>query len=501
MKSQSCCSCLPPRTANSNPSTPWSRYRHGCDPPPDGQRPSKACCSTHTSDQASWRVVHHNNFSSFSHFSPFQNTHWLPKPQLPIFFRRAFPCHQFHQRRFSPSCMTWSPTVNIIPMTCTTNRKNTARCTKDPWLQVRATGARSAIQIGADVASRMLQQEFDACIPFNGYVPDDLRQALPNVDKQSFPRTGTIISNADKQRLSAEYERVNPSYNSNSNSNLGIQTQLSSQVFTAIAPRYDNVQKPSTQLKIFSRGTEPSEQTQPEGQTSQELLAIVPPSRNEGMDAALPLPQAAITFDLPIHVLSMTGEDTLVKAGVYEVEPILDLQLSLAREGQSAILLPATVGTHRESLKQSVALLMSGESNDVRHLVFLTPDGKRFDAVGSTSGITSRGIGMAVPLPDRTLQTAIIKASAQAVPPPCRPNPYPVGPRNLPVPCTSWSGQVYTGDTPAGVGFSPSTPVPYLDGTNMLNAFLDKTSGAFRVVHPPDACYISEIKVKWQLAP
>ena len=61
----------------------------------------------------------------------------------------------------------------------------TARCTRDPWLQS------------------------GACNPFGAYVPDDLRQAFTDIDKQSFPRTATIISAADKQRLYAEYQRAN----------------------------------------------------------------------------------------------------------------------------------------------------------------------------------------------------------------------------------------------------------------------------------------------------
>jgi hypothetical protein len=62
----------------------------------------------------------------------------------------------------------------------------TARCTRDPWLQS------------------------GGCTPWGAYVPDDLRQALPDIDKQSFPRTGNVIAPADKRRLYAEYLRINP---------------------------------------------------------------------------------------------------------------------------------------------------------------------------------------------------------------------------------------------------------------------------------------------------
>ena len=86
-----------------------------------------------------------------------------------------------------------------------------------------------------------------------------------------------------------------------------------------------------------------------------------------------------------------------------------------------------------------MALVLPGQSNDEQHIVLLTPDGNRFGALGSTSGVQSRGTGMVGALPDKTLKDAIIQASAQPaseLPPPCQQNPVPSGPRWLPVPCT-----------------------------------------------------------------
>ena len=61
----------------------------------------------------------------------------------------------------------------------------TARCTSDPWLQS------------------------GGCGPRGSYVPDDLAQAFPNLMTQSFPRTGSVISASDRNRLYAEYARIN----------------------------------------------------------------------------------------------------------------------------------------------------------------------------------------------------------------------------------------------------------------------------------------------------
>jgi hypothetical protein len=242
----------------------------------------------------------------------------------------------------------------------------TARCTKDPWLQT------------------------SICNPFGAYVPDDLRQALPDIDKQSFPRTGKIISAADKRRLSAEYQQVNPSYFSK----FGIEPRMSSKVLQApISQSAAAVGKPSSQFNIFSRGTESAEQAQSEtlqqqGKTASSEEVHVTDAEN---DLASLAGATAITLDRPLHFMSANGEDTLVKAGQYGIEPIMDLQLALSGEGQAPVLLQAISSAHTETVAQATALLVRGAQEDQWHLVYVTPDGMRLDAVGSTSGISSRG--------------------------------------------------------------------------------------------------------------
>ena len=79
------------KSGNPNHSTPWGRYRHGCDPPLDCQRQSKASCSTCTSGQVFCRIVQPTHFSFLLEtLSPFQDVHRAHKPQPAFPFREVF---------------------------------------------------------------------------------------------------------------------------------------------------------------------------------------------------------------------------------------------------------------------------------------------------------------------------------------------------------------------------------------------------------------------------
>jgi len=91
------------RIGNPNHSTPWGRYRHGCDPPACGGR-SNVRGPTCTSVQPSRRFVHHIAFPSFSHSSSFQNIHQRHKPQSSFPFRETFLIGQTRHRISSLLC-------------------------------------------------------------------------------------------------------------------------------------------------------------------------------------------------------------------------------------------------------------------------------------------------------------------------------------------------------------------------------------------------------------
>jgi len=335
----------------------------------------------------------------------------------------------------------------------------TARCTRDPWLQS------------------------GGCNPFGAYVPNDLRQAMPDIDKQSFPRTGSVISPMDKKRLYAEYRRANPL----PGEQLGIQQRIPSQIVQAPKPADTGiVQKPRSNLNIFSRGIETMDVPQAEAGMPDQPADTT--TFLESESDAPPAPPTTIKLDQGLHFQSTKGDDIFVAASVYEIEPVLDLQVSLSKEGQQAILLPAEQDTHAETLTHPVAILVQEEQTDRRHLILLMPYGQRYDVVGSIFGIQSRGPGMVAPKPSAQTKEAMAAATSPNTSgfplPPCRPNPNPFGPRWIPVPCTM-----------------PEPALPYLDGSYVLHACVNNNTGAFRLVRPADVCPApsGEVKVKLQL--
>ncbi|MCA9421250.1 MAG: hypothetical protein KC592_09535 [Nitrospira sp.] len=84
MKAQSCYASPWPKTGNPNLSTPWGRYRHGCDPP-DYHEQSKASAPTHPSNQ-NFSRSHQLPYFWFllSSVSPFHNIHIQVSTQLSI---------------------------------------------------------------------------------------------------------------------------------------------------------------------------------------------------------------------------------------------------------------------------------------------------------------------------------------------------------------------------------------------------------------------------------
>ena len=108
------------------------------------------------------------------------------------------------------------------------------------------------------------------------------------------------------------------------------------------------------------------------------------------------LAKTTVTLDQPVHFTTAEGSDVVLDAGDYEVEAT-DVWLRVTpSEGQAvdAVLLEAQAGSHEESLTDPLALSADGETADAHHLVVLLPSGKRVEAIGSYSGIRSRGFSL-----------------------------------------------------------------------------------------------------------
>ncbi len=63
------------------------------------------------------------------------------------------------------------------------------RCHYDPWLRPDTSGG---------------------CRRFGEFIPPDLREVIPDMAKAAFPQTKDVIPAKDRQRLAADYLRVNP---------------------------------------------------------------------------------------------------------------------------------------------------------------------------------------------------------------------------------------------------------------------------------------------------
>ena len=100
-----------------------------------------------------------------------------------------------------------------------------------------------------------------------------------------------------------------------------------------------------------------------------------------------------VTLDQPVHFLTAEGSDVILDAGSYTVEAADEWLKVTPSEGKTvdALLLEAQTATHEESLTEPLSLSAQGETPDTYHLALLLPAGKRLEAIGTYSGLRSRG--------------------------------------------------------------------------------------------------------------
>ncbi len=98
-----------------------------------------------------------------------------------------------------------------------------------------------------------------------------------------------------------------------------------------------------------------------------------------------------ITLSTTLHFLSPTDEDVTVPPGQYAITIGEDGMQLDSTPGLQSYLINSQPSTHTEELIVPGALIIPGE-NDLQYLTVLFPWGESFEAVGSTSGITPRGV-------------------------------------------------------------------------------------------------------------
>jgi hypothetical protein len=117
-----------------------------------------------------------------------------------------------------------------------------------------------------------------------------------------------------------------------------------------------------------------------------------------------------VTLEQPIHLSKPDGTDLLADAGGYHVEFAGDQQLRLIPDqSNSSPLIMAALKTESDvDVPFPVAQVVLGEEDaDIRHVILVLPGKTAWDAVGSLSGIRSRGSTVAVTLSGAQVQRAV----------------------------------------------------------------------------------------------
>ena len=102
--------------------------------------------------------------------------------------------------------------------------------------------------------------------------------------------------------------------------------------------------------------------------------------------------EQVVEFDREMHFLSKEGTDITLPAGSYYVDPVQDgLRFKSAdQEEAEAVIVQAETTTHEQSVEAPETVSVK-EGEDQQVVLMLMPEGKGLQAVGSSSGIQSRG--------------------------------------------------------------------------------------------------------------
>ncbi len=114
-------------------------------------------------------------------------------------------------------------------------------------------------------------------------------------------------------------------------------------------------------------------------------------SKDEVPDAGPDAPLSVIELESKAEFFSAeSGDPIRVEAGIYTVHPFAEAQLLLERDDGLEIVVPARVAQHEDDLEQSIAASEAPSEDEIRIALF-RPDGSVLEALGSHSGVVSRG--------------------------------------------------------------------------------------------------------------
>jgi len=120
-----------------------------------------------------------------------------------------------------------------------------------------------------------------------------------------------------------------------------------------------------------------------------------------------------LTLDQAVHFLAADGGDVLVQPGTYQLEVAEEWLRLVPSERKDALLLEAMRTQHDEDLKAAKAVSQSGEADEHR-IVLLLPGGKGLEAIGSVSGVRSRGVRRTPISRTRTQQRQVSRLPTQS---------------------------------------------------------------------------------------
>ena len=124
-----------------------------------------------------------------------------------------------------------------------------------------------------------------------------------------------------------------------------------------------------------------------EGDSTSRLIGQEPVSVSEEV--------VSITLPYPVHFSAKDGSDLIATPGKYRVEAAEANLRLVPLEGQDAMLLAADKGSHDVKVEVPIALSIPGGTTadaDIHVVQLLSPDGSSLEAVGTYSGVRSRGV-------------------------------------------------------------------------------------------------------------